>query len=1703
MNIINKHFGAQAHADMNLKRGEWKSMWFEIPGDCHLKCGYCFAKPNYLKEKNKFSKDKLSEDEYISILEHFKASGGKFIGIPGKGEPFHPRNRELVKKIIAKCKELELHLTIFTTIDQLYKNVDEYYSRVESEIKHKFPKIGQDSDEYYSASISQEVPEYDEELISFIYDHDNVILLVKYNHNNSCIQDKIVAQKGYAFLRNKMLDYLISKGLNKTKRLGIVTSIMNENKNEILSIYKYSKVNDLIFDCDTILPKGKGIKFDDENHIPVSELHQIFSALKEEGAITHNPAGTYVGAACDRVKHHLYIDLYGDIYPCIGCSDTLKKDLYLGNIRDLKINSIDQTLFKSKHKRSLLANHYDQVFMGVCSKCLNFKDELCYSCFGRAVSEFSTDSNNKIIAHTHGCINHKPDLNSWLVATDEYVRTIMGEKLYEESFYEDWESLWLPNRNISFTLKQLVDKEERKHYLNYIIEHKDPQESEDEIAYKGIRKLKIDSFSRKKHYSFSDLNFPLNKIWDFIIDPKIIFDDYLKSIVESEKEKTKETLYHIFKKSTLSNVFLPSMKLLLDENDKNENIQLCVLNFYDNLKRKYFYRTFAKNNLDLNTFDQQQNILPFVALSLYRLPEAFKSDSTFFENIFNLSDLFRKDVFSDYELVLSNDDDYVFNLEPETIERENYVLQMYELLEIQCVKDRAQRVFDFIAKQETSQIENLKIHLNSRLFSQIDHNSPKNIDEESIVCFLSEIEKILDEEYNNISIDDKLENFYYLNISKSGNQLNFSDATSCESIQNDINEPLIKLIQLFKEEKTLAPILNYLVFLSLNKMMGINYYFIYHSTNFAQKRDDKRRGRDAMPSGTVICSKKRLSSIQKNNFKLTISNLLSPFDEKYNVKSLEDARKASEDARKASEESELQSLISRTIARNSAHHIESHMSHRATIDKILQRIGITASEILDRSKNLFEADFDSLIEMENRFTSYKSERNDFIAGIDTNTHPVTMRFYQDIILPFAENSLIMDNIAKSEGVCFGKIEDDKIQQEASSKLRIRVFYHKDIVDKANGVKCPQKQINQIDCINGNCQTITEDCGLSHRDLKLWESGNEYYEMVAHFKGVNEEVGKNCCIHELPYFRKFKDGKFYHDSPICTLNDIEISVPGTLGAHCIYSVLENHIRNTVKHAKSEIIKKVNHVDIIIKIKKKNDDFFEINLTTNIPTFTEVLTVNCDFKNLEENTRSKVDGNTKALGMADIRINASLLKFDEINQDNLGTALKLIPIEKIEDSKNIISEFKFATNYNFVLTRPRKIAFIGNIGYEIKDKGISKYADWNEYINSTDKKHFEFAIIDSDVFNVTELKNKDNIDEFLTKLPWRIMIARSDNQTDTAHNELTQLFIHRKALSISIKEYAELRLYDEIIEKTWKLWLKRWGLDSEDTALHIYFEQPKDDTPTNSMTELSLNNNDSLFVWEGLNKLSTKDESYKNKKNHIFFDRHGSKALNNAIDIKYKFFKNELNSWVYIDKSNRDFDYLFDLHKRWNNKETPYKLIEAGLLRVLVIDERAAELSNKKIALNNFNQEIITDTEVDLLFYHLAKSQKVVFADGIRINNEQVYSYTDKCNCNVEFEEDTIRISYPASNNDRYEYLKYNSCDFDIVIIHRTLFNKIIEKKKHELFLNSFPFVYIDTGGGVLSYDKKILSMIRKKLSFFDITNIFLHKGMAKNRFTTIL
>ena len=416
----------QAGLGTTPDRGIIQSLWVEIPGNCDLQCPYCFCattknKPdldsNNLACVDSEHPERYSVEPYVKFvlkpfaerIEEWNAATpderiAKFgcppenaqtaepirgkVALPGAGEPFHPGNMALTKALIEACRDLHLHVTLFTTGHWIT-----------------------------------------DELADWLKERD-VVLLVKCNSRQETVQNRFVGMApdhDFARKRDQVLEMLIDKGFAglgnrddadyREPRLGIVTSVMRDNRTELPDLLRYARQprgksdrHTLIFDCDTILERGRGdrcpqIPADDETRAAFMELQRID---REEFRQQWDISRSYIGTTCDRFQHHLYVDKKGNIYPCVGClgeeNDQHAPPVLLGNLKG------DSAALYGAWESPLMKNVIrKRVYTGPCATCVNPIEHKCYSCLGRCRDlAVALDPNSEAPIPTTGCWNHRP-----------------------------------------------------------------------------------------------------------------------------------------------------------------------------------------------------------------------------------------------------------------------------------------------------------------------------------------------------------------------------------------------------------------------------------------------------------------------------------------------------------------------------------------------------------------------------------------------------------------------------------------------------------------------------------------------------------------------------------------------------------------------------------------------------------------------------------------------------------------------------------------------------------------------------------------------------------------------------------------------------------------------------------------------------------------------------------------------------------------------------------------------------------------------------------------------------------------------------------------------------------------------------------------------------------------------------------------------
>ncbi len=727
------------------------------------------------------------------------------------------------------------------------------------------------------------------------------------------------------------------------------------------------------------------------------------------------------------------------------------------------------------------------------------------------------------------------------------------------------------------------------------------------------------------------------------------------------------------------------------------------------------------------------------------------------------------------------------------------------------------------------------------------------------------------------------------------------------------------------------------------------------------------------------------------------------------------------------EQQATKSVISDIINRNMAHHIISHVSNRATLDKVLERIDLK-NDFLFKNETTFTSNeekennrrrnYETVLDLLNRFNLYRDERGEYLTYITNFSSPSSAYFFQDVILPFVENTLLMDNIAANENINYQKDTNGYLK---SNKLQLKVKWNN----------------------NGKQENIIA----------------EYFDLTGK---------KLYCSESLPYLRLKNDKQEYpYEPPKLSHQDIEISLPGTLGKHALYSILENFIRNSAKHGLEQ---KKNGLDIILLLNEKEEEV-EATLTDNCSFVTEEKIIE-----FNESIQTEIL-KRKDLGLIDMKVNACILAGMELNDENCKKALIAY-----------LYEGKLA--YKFKIAKPKKAVFIGEFNCEKDNKnGFYYFKTIEEYRNSDISKSFEFAVLSDDLY---------------------------ENQKNTIASQLPARVLKYSEIESS-KEEDIGHLYD--------VWLKILRGDKK-ANVHLFFEQNNNTVLTKEFkTKYEKHQNLKIYSNEDLNTELT--ITYDK---NVFFDRHGNLIAKFSTN---KSFVDTNHSWILIDKNNPDFDYIsrYDIENKSNL--LAYELEEAGLLKVLVIDERVAEQSVRTISdtdqASKLGEEKRSDFwkwekqngKFNLTLFDLAWASNVFLAThlGEVELKQKINEQTEHClkvkfkNGEIELEtnipsQSASRINQKWNDNKTSNQISNSKNETicikpDVIIIHRTKLKELLTLNsnfvKELLNKNEGISLVVTTGSGTthgIEGDYKILP-------FATLSKFILGKRINKLQFSKTL
>lgn len=786
----------------------------------------------------------------------------------------------------------------------------------------------------------------------------------------------------------------------------------------------------------------------------------------------------------------------------------------------------------------------------------------------------------------------------------------------------------------------------------------------------------------------------------------------------------------------------------------------------------------------------------------------------------------------------------------------------------------------------------------------------------------------------------------------------------------------------------------------------------------------------------------------------------------------------------------LYSAVAQIFARNFAHNIGSHVANRATNRMAKKRItelyNIGASILKENDQIEFWLDY-----MSEKLDLFEVTRNEFLAEYVLPTKNAML--YRNILLPFCENTLLMDNIAHSEGLHYKNAHENR--------LKIKLL------------------INDIEIY---AEYPNLKCLIDSDKLIIYPFNFPYLVKTNH--DVIDSAFTNKTLYDV-------NGNDAADIEICLTSE-----------HALYSILENLIRNSAKHNKDQLDGQDLIITLSIEESEENpSDYYQIKIYDNISVVSEIQLNSFAAAIKESLITNEGEIQKKCLGIADIKINAHLLKTSaNITNANLSESITLVyqnsdksKFENYHPVKNPSDEIKYTFGFQFKLCKPKKLIWIGSqihTNPAHRKKGVISYKNFDQLTsrNTSSQEeplaNYQFAILELDAFNnlTNELVFIDSItkvvdnqasyqlDDLLIKLPHRILLNCSKEDfyklpyenykalIDLVFDDRIKLVSQRIELPQTDGQENENWDYDLFIH-CWANWLRSLGIDENNKGrLVLYFENEK----VASNWQI-FNVKDALIDFNFISSSDLSEFNPINDNSKVAIYDHHATGYNKLVSRQKitnnpnEFIKNR--SWVLFDKSSSDFvRFFYPSSDKNKNHLFLLEAFDAAMCKISLLDERIAEIlnSNEENAKNIKREDGFNSANLDKGdFSDLANNGNVFFIThflGKNIIKNKIenfnFSFTDKPQLNL-MSNRTIVLPLEQFDSSGNKCLR-----FDGIIIHRTylleLFkeNNFINKKQimHELY-KYFKRVVVISGGG---YPHSIQDFIVYFKPYSNLKNAFI-------------
>lgn len=719
------------------------------------------------------------------------------------------------------------------------------------------------------------------------------------------------------------------------------------------------------------------------------------------------------------------------------------------------------------------------------------------------------------------------------------------------------------------------------------------------------------------------------------------------------------------------------------------------------------------------------------------------------------------------------------------------------------------------------------------------------------------------------------------------------------------------------------------------------------------------------------------------------------------------------------------------LSRNFSHHIGSHVLPRATVKQIMERLkklyeNDQSLEILYGNMRVSK----SVERLKTNLDDFIQKKADFLAEVttDPNSSSDSKRLGRDILAPLMRNALFMDNIARNEGhgyplhtLPLPDAEDAQWWRETDARIK-QGWEEK--LSKA-----------QLDKLNGDNYREPEPRRLAQLQMRMRSTLN-----LSLYVSKKDDIKGSSCYRILgpdvpPYDPDYglapnkKPEQFSVDADCAPLDPL-IAVPGMVGHFALYGIVENIIRNAAKHGKKEDKGHGLHIYMHVEEEEDNEDYYRLRIwddrTDTEKTITSPIPnqpgVNPVERRLAKHLQSwaeedLIDPSSEvrrdAWGVAEIVICANLLagqrQFD-YRREVVEIVEEPSPIEscnvltcKGQDATREGTQKKLLI-YRLRLLKAKRAVFVGRAFTEawstrmkpLNTEGVYAFATIDElktyFKKSEGCQAFQFAVFDGNTLAaVGEMEDMDR-EEFLAKLPFRVFWIASG---DAASNGTAPI---PRAVRLDKNPFADLGAApsaDAVMEQLWQRWI-----GSENTELNpyrkpvtdvIYLDVPADAEPYKGWKTAAHQFNEKStcpvkMCVRGTNGAVEGEEGEPDKTIRSAIVHHQDMLGQLGQDDMFESF----------GKRSADCDLLLGAVLPRENYpddfwELPFAMAEAGLVSILILDERMAERAMTPYAGDSSIRSRLLERRPDDVytwepcFWHLAHRAKVYIATHLAVGD----------------------------------------------------------------------------------------------------------------------